>query len=150
MIEKRILKNQESLLPYESWILSRLAKTIARMDEGMEEYDFSLSGSDLLSFIRDEYADFAIEAYKIEKDRSTLGKDVMSLCILDIIAMLHPYAPHITEMLYGHITGGKILATSSWPETLLSTDEKTDGSMTRIGEIIRIIRSLRAESGIKP
>ena len=150
VIEKRILKNQESLLPYESWILSRLAKTIARMDEGMEEYDFSLSGSDLLSFIRDEYADFAIEAYKIEKDRSTLGKDVMSLCILDIIAMLHPYAPHITEMLYGHITGGKILATSSWPETLLSTDEKTDGSITRIGEIIRIIRSLRAESGIKP
>ena len=35
----------------------------------------------------------------------------MSLIILDIVALLHPYAPHITEMLYGILTGGKILIT---------------------------------------
>lgn len=70
----------------------------------MEDYSFSMSGGDLLTFIRDEFADFAIEAYKIEKDRSTLGRDVMSLCIIDILTLLHPYAPHITEVLYGHIT----------------------------------------------
>jgi valyl-tRNA synthetase len=69
----------------------------------------------LISFIRDEFADFAIEAYKIEKDRSVVGKEVISLIALDILALLHPYAPHITETLYGYVTNGKILASSAWP-----------------------------------
>jgi valyl-tRNA synthetase len=150
VIEKRIEKNQEALLPYESWILSRLMSVTERMNTGMEEYSFSLSGSDLLSFIRDEFADFAIEAYKIEKDRSTLGKDVMSLVILDILSLFHPYAPHITETLYGSLTWGKILALSEWPEMSLSLGYRDDGSMTRISEIVRTIRNLRAESGVKP
>ncbi len=150
VIEKRITKNKEALLPYEAWILSRLAGIIEKMTLGMEDYSFSLSGGDLLSFIRDEFADFAIEAYKIEKDRSTLGKDVMSLCIIDILTLLHPYAPHITEMLYGHITGGKILATSTWTETSLNSDKESEIAMTRIWGIVRMIRNLRAESGIRP
>jgi valyl-tRNA synthetase len=149
-IEKRISENQEKLLPYESWILSRLLSTIEKMSVGMQEYSFSVSGIDLLSFIRDEFADFAIEAYKIEKDRSTLGKDVMSLIILDILSLLHPYIPHITETLYGSITGGKVLALSGWPESNLTLWYRDDGSITRVSQIIRTIRNLRAESWVKP
>ena len=88
------------------------------MNDGMESYSFSLSGVELLSFIRDEFADFAIEAYKIEKDRSKIGSEVMQLCILDILTLLHPYAPHITEMLFGQITEGKILAEENWPDAV--------------------------------
>lgn len=146
VIEKRILKGKDTLLPYESWILSRLASIHEKMSNGMEEYQFSLSGTDLLSFIRDEFADFAIEAYKIEKDRSTLGRDVIALCVLDILTLLHPYAPHITEMLYGNITGGKVLALSSWIESELIEDGLHDMAMDRIWGVIRLIRNLRAES----
>jgi valyl-tRNA synthetase len=149
-IEKRILKNIDDLLPYESWIISRLANTIESMTSGMEDYSFSLSGSDLLSFIRDEFADFAIEAYKIEKDRSKVGSDVMKLCILDILTLLHPYAPHVTEALYGHITGWSLLAITPWPETRLKHDDTDDIVMSRIWGIIRTIRNLRAENGVKP
>jgi valyl-tRNA synthetase len=150
IIEKRILKNKTKLLPYESWLLSRLENITEKMTSGMEDSSFSLSGTDLLSFIRDDFADFAIEAYKIEKDRSTLGKDVMSLAILDILTFLHPYAPHITEMLYGQLTGGAILALSHWPSRASLGKDKDDGSIERISGIVRIIRNLRAESGIKP
>jgi valyl-tRNA synthetase len=149
-IEKRIEKNRDQLLPYESWILSRLARTIDAMSQGMEDFSFSASGMGLLSFIRDEFADFAIEAYKIEKENSTLGADVMKLCILDILTLLHPYAPHITEMLYGHLTGGKILTLSEWAETRLTADDTGDIAMTRISEVIRTLRNLRRESGINP
>lgn len=109
-----------------------------------------MSGLDLITFIRDDFADFAIEAYKIEKERSTLGRDVMSLCILDILTLLHPYAPHITEVLHGHMTGGRLLARSAWTTTKLSVDTSRESTITRIQEIVRIIRNLRAESGIKP
>lgn len=149
-IEARILKNKDKLLPYEKWILSRLALTIGKMTEWMEEYSFSASGTDLISFIRDDFADAAIEAYKIEKDRSLFGKDVIQLCILDIITMLHPYTPHITEMLYGQITGWKLLITTPWPITELLQEKSSEDMMSRIFEIVRTIRNIRAESGIKP
>lgn len=120
------------------------------MTTGMDEYTFSSSGIDLLSFIRDEFADFAIEAYKIEKDTTTLGKDVMKLCVLDIIALLHPYAPHITEALYGFVTGGKMLVTSAWPQTTLKIEKESETMMTLIFDIVRVVRNIRAESKIPP
>lgn len=70
----------------------------------------------------------------------------MKLCILDILTFLHPYAPHITEMLYGQITLGKILAISLWPKTKLETDEDGENAMTRIWNLVRTFRNLRAES----
>lgn len=74
----------------------------------------------------------------------------MALCILDILSLLHPYAPHITEMLYSQITQGKVLALSEWPESKLGETFKEDDSMSQIWDIIRVIRNLRAESGVKP
>lgn len=150
-IVARIEKNKTSLLPYEKWILSRLSYTIENVTEGMENYSFSAIGSELTSFIRDEFADFAIEAYKVEKERSQLGRDVMSLCILDILSLFHPYAPHITEALYREITGARdILMVSAWPTPALARDSEAENDMNRIFEIVRLIRNLRAESSVKP
>ena len=151
MIVERIRKWEKDLLPYERWILSRLSYTIESVTEGMENYGFSSIGNELTSFIRDEFADFAIEAYKVEKERSTLGRDVMSLCILDILSLFHPYAPHITEALYQEITSSKnILMEATWPTPALPRNKEAEGDMNRIFDIVRIIRNLRAENEIKP
>lgn len=149
-LKNRISEGKKSLLPYEKWILSRLSDTIEKMTNGMNEYSFSLSGMELITFIRDEFADIAIEAYKIEKENSKLGKDVMSLCILEILHLIHPYIPHITEALYGYITDGKLLATSPWPTTVMKRNTETEAEFDRISGIIKTIRNIRAESGIKP
>lgn len=149
-LKARINEGKKSLLPYERWILSRLADTIEKMTAGMDGYSFSVSGMELISFIRDEFADIAIEAYKIEKEHSKLGKDVMSLCILEILHLIHPYIPHITEALYGHITEGKTLATSAWPIAATKRSTETEVAFDTISSIIKTIRNIRAESGIKP
>lgn len=150
-IAERIQKGEKNLLPYEKWILSRLSYTIENVTEGMENYGFSAIGGELTSFIRDEFADFAIEAYKVEKERSILGRDVMSLCILDILSLFHPYAPHITEALYQEITEGRTtLMTASWPTPALERNKESETNMNRIFDIVRAIRNLRSESGVKP
>lgn len=149
-LKNRINEDKKSLLPYEKWILSRLSDTIEKLSTGMDSYSFSLSGMELITFIRDEFADIAIEAYKIEKENSTLGKEVMSLCILEILHLIHPYIPHITEALYGHITDGKLLATSKWPTAATKRNTETEAAFDRISGIIKTIRNIRAESGIKP
>lgn len=104
-LTKKIEKERDKLLPYENWILSRLSEIVEKMTAGMEGSQFSLSGLDLITFIRDDFADLAIEAYKIEKDSSKLGGEVMSLVLISILTLLHPYAPHITEELY-RLVGG--------------------------------------------
>lgn len=149
-LREKIEKNKDKLIPYESWILSRLSETIEKMNGGMEESSFSLSGLDLITFIRDDFADFAIEAYKVEKDTSTLGSEVMSLCILSILTLLHPYAPHITEELYRLVGGTGTLATGNWISHLDMRDESREAELSRISDIVRTVRNIRAESGVKP
>jgi valyl-tRNA synthetase len=116
----------------------------------MENYSFGNIGSELISFIRDEFADIAIEAYKVEKENSKYGKEVISLCVIDIITLIHPYIPHITETLYGYITDEKILATNLWPTKAFERDTIQEKNLEQIWEIVRTIRNIRAESGIKP
>lgn len=145
-----INSQKDKLLPYERWILSRLSETIERTTESMENYSFSATGLDLISFIRDEFADFAIESYKIEKDRSILGKAVLSVVALEILVMMHPYIPHITESLYGHITGGKTLATDTWSRVTFAPDRTAEQQVVTLFSLVRLIRSMRAEKNIKP
>lgn len=147
---KTITSHRSDLLPYEIWILSRLTRITEKMNEGMDTYNFSSVGSELIAFVRDEFADIAIEAFKVEKERSKYGKEVISICILDIIAMMHPYIPHITETLYGYITEGSLLATSAWPTIAFSRDIDQEKNLEQIWKIVRTIRNIRAESGIKP
>lgn len=147
---KTITRNKSDLLPYEVWILSRLSMIIERITEGMDTYNFSAVGSELIAFVRDEFADIAIEAYKVEKENTKFGKEVISLCVLDIIALMHPYIPHITETLYGYITEGNVLATSSWPTSVIERDLNQEKNLEQIWEIVRTIRNIRAESWIKP
>ncbi len=149
-IIEQITKNKSDLLPYEVWILSRLTAITDRVTEGMENHGFAAAGSDLITFIRDEFADIAIEAYKVEKESSKYGKEVISLCVLDIITLMHPYIPHITETLYGYITEGQLLATASWPTPAMSRDMGSERNLEQIWEVVRTIRNIRAESGIKP
>ncbi len=145
-----IATRENELLPYERWILSRLSDTIEKTTNSMENYSFSMSGMDLITFIRDEFADFAIEAYKIEKDRSPLGKTVLSVVALEVLALMHPYIPHITESLYGHITGGKILANDHWSKNTRKRDLNAEKNTELLFSLVRTIRNIRAETGIKP
>lgn len=149
-IISKITTNKADLLPYEVWILSRLSMIIEKVSEWMESSNFSSAWTDLITFVRDEFADIAIEAYKVEKNNSKLGKEVISICVIDIITLMHPYIPHITETLYGYITEWKLLATSSWPTSIIERDKTSEKNLEQIWEIVRTIRNIRAESGIKP
>ncbi len=146
-----ILKaNKRSLLPYEKWILSRLSHITKEVTKWMEDFTFSQTGTELFSFIRDEFADFAIEAYKITKDKSKFGKETLAYCLLTILKLSHPYIPYITEALHQHITNGKRLMTAEWPEIVFSRDIELEVNMNTIFEIVRSIRNIRAKTGIKP
>jgi valyl-tRNA synthetase len=86
----------------------------------------------------------------VEKDNTKYGKEIISLCVLDIITLMHPYIPHITETLYGYITEGSVLATAAWPTPAIERNLESERNLEQIWEVVRTIRNIRAESAIKP
>ena len=142
--------NWTSFLPHEQWILSRLKATIDSVTTGMEKFNFSDAGQDLIAFTRDEFADFFIEEYKLTKTTTENGRDVLAFTLLSLIKLWHPYIPFVTEELYGIITEGKSLMDSEWASLDISRNKKIEADTLVLFEAIRTIRNIRATKGVKP
>lgn len=171
-LEKTLKKNWDNLLDYERWILSRLNKTIIDTTRSMENYDFSLMWEKLHSFTRDEFADYALECFKLSKNESKYGKEVIMYTLLNLLKLWHPYIPYITETLYGIITWTEpthtwkkktdisplpfsltletSIMTSEWPQCSFDYDEESEERIRSVFEAIKTIRTIRGDRKIKP
>ena len=83
----------------DKWILSKLNKTIKNVTKNMEKYDFNIVGNLLYSFIWDMFCDRYIELSKI--DMNDTRKSVLCIVLTDILKMMHPFMPYVTEEIYG-------------------------------------------------
>lgn len=149
-LQKKIETNWTSFLPHEQWILSRLKSTIDEVTTGMEKYNFSDAGQNLIAFTRDEFADFFIEEYKLTKDTTENGRDVLAFTLLSLLKLWHPYIPFVTEELYGIVTNGKSLIDSEWANLNITRNKKIESDTLVLFEAIRTIRNIRATKGVKP
>ena len=82
----------------DKWILTKLNKTIKNVTKSMEKYDFNIVGNELYSFIWDDFCDKYIELSKFNKNDVT--KSVLLVVLTDILKMLHPFMPYVTEEIY--------------------------------------------------
>ena len=64
----------------------------------MDNYEFNVVGSELYSFIWDDFCDWYIELAKINMNNTT--KSVLYKVLSNIIKMLHPFMPYVTEEIY--------------------------------------------------
>lgn len=149
-LEKTLTKNWSKLMDYERWILTRLKRTVMEVTRGMEEYDFGMGGEKLYAFTRDEFADYAIECFKLSKDESKYGKEVMSYSLLTILKLWHPYIPFVTEALTGIMAPKTTVIDAEWPECPYDLDEESEGLIRSVFEVVKTIRTIRGERKIKP
>jgi len=89
----------ENLSMADKWILTKLNKTIKSVSKSMDKYDFNIVGNTLYSFIWDDFCDKYIELSKFDKSDTT--KSVLLIVLTDILKMLHPFMPYVTEEIYG-------------------------------------------------
>ena len=92
----------------DDWIGSRTASTVREVRAGLEGYDFAPVGHALYRFIWNDYCDWYLE---LTKPRTT-GDDgaaarraahELGVTLAEILRMLHPVAPFITEELWGKL-----------------------------------------------
>ncbi len=138
--------DETSLELCDKWILSKLNQVNIKVAALLKEYKLGESAKLLYEFTWNDFCDWYVE---FAKQRFN-NKEVLN----DILVMIHPFMPHITEELW-HVLQLKpdnaLLSLQKWPiHENKFVDNKLDNSFQQLFEIIRLIRNLRAELGLKP
>ena len=102
-VEEKI--DYTKLRPMELDILSKLNKTIENYETYMDKYEYSLASNYLYNFVYDDFCSNYLEMSKVslngsDEEYKNVVKNVLVAVLKDIIIMIHPFAPFITEELY--------------------------------------------------
>lgn len=150
--------NKEELDLPERWILSKLQKSVKAYNRQLDRFHFNEAAKVLYDFTWNDFCDWYIE---IAKTRF-YGKDahaadvsrVVAIHVLrTVLAILHPYAPFISEELWAHIKDNddSDLIVSNWPEIDEKfIDHNAEKEMTLLQEVISGIRTVRSRMNISP
>lgn len=143
------------------WILSRLQKTIIKVSRGLENFKFHEATDVIYSFFWREFCDWYLELIKprlYQADKSpeakTTAMAVAVLVLKNILKMLHPIIPFITEEIWLKIRNGKdaeSIMIAKWPtESRQLIDEKAEKEMEMIQKVIGAVRNIRGEMNVAP
>ncbi|MBN2254053.1 MAG: class I tRNA ligase family protein, partial [Kosmotogaceae bacterium] len=82
----------------------------------------------------------------------TIAQNILIMTLDASLRMLHPFMPYITEELWQRLPGSEgLLIASKWPRFDESDfDDASENEFSRIMEIVRGIRNIKAEMNIPP
>ena len=124
----------------DKWILTKSNNLIKNIKKHMDNYEFNVVGSELYSFIWDDFCDWYIELSKINMNTTT--KSVLCHILTEILKMLHPFMPYVTEEIYQMlpIKDSETIMLSPYP---VFKEELTFPESTELDNIIEFIVKVR-------
>ena len=139
----------------DKWILSKVNTLAKEVTDNLERFELGIAVAKLYDFIWDVFCDWYIEIAKIRLqsgEGADTAKAVLVYVLTDILKLLHPFMPFITEEIYQAIPHDtESIMISKWPEydpTLSFADE--EAQMEKIMDAIRAIRNRREEMNLPP
>ncbi len=136
----------------DKWILDELDKTIDTVTNQIEKLELGIASNEIVEFIWNKYCDWYIElsknrVYSDNKEEKNNAMSVLIVVLKDMLKLLHPFMPFITEEIYQSIPNNdEDLIVSSWPK---KKNIKLDSNiMQEIMDAIKKIRNLRVEMDI--
>jgi valyl-tRNA synthetase len=133
--------------PADKWILTKLQYLIKDITNDMDEYKFSDAGNKIYNYTWSELCDWYVEFSKGEH----LNPNVLTFVIKNLLKLLHPFIPFVTEVLWKELNTDKMLIKQDWPEfkkDMIFIDDVEN--MELLHQIICDIRSARAEHAVEP
>jgi len=138
------------------WIAHETAKTAAEVVEAIAAYRFNDAAGAVYRFVWNIYCDWYLELAKpILTGSDGTAKDETRAMVAwardEILKLLHPFMPFITEELWGVTASPKrdsLLALSEWPSLEGIGDAKAEAEIGWVIDLITAIRSVRAEMNV--
>ena len=147
------LPDFNSLNAIDRWILSRLNETIAEADALLESYEFSRACELIYHFAWDDLCDWYLELSKetFASDQKAASQRVLGHVLDQLMRLLHPVMPFITEELWCTLTGGQSLMVAQWPQANSSQiDKSAEKTIASLQEVVTEVRRFRNDQGLKP
>ncbi|SER81701.1 valine--tRNA ligase [Sphingobium sp. YR768] len=136
-------------LPVNRWIIAETVATVQAIDTAMVELRFDAAANAIYHFVWDQFCDWYIELTKGAMDDET--KAVAGWAFDQILVMLHPFMPFITEELW-HLTGERAneLIVAQWPQALAAVDTDAQAEIDWLIRLVSGIRAARTELNVPP
>jgi valyl-tRNA synthetase len=139
----------------DKWVLSRLQHVIGEVDEQFATYEYAKVCDTLYHFAWDDVCDWYLELSKPvlaaggpdgAKTRRVLGH------VLDqLLRLLHPVIPFVTEELWIALTGGETVTRAAWPVADPAlVDDAAEEELTALQKVVTEVRRFRSDQGLKP
>jgi valyl-tRNA synthetase len=148
------------------WIIGEVVETVEKLNKAFAEFRFDGMADAIYHFVWDQFCDWYLELIKthvkaeesdyerfddLSAEATAECKTVAGWVIDQILVMLHPFMPFITEELW-HAMGERRydLIHAKWPQPNASVDNEADQEIDWLIRLVGEIRSAKNELGISP
>jgi valyl-tRNA synthetase len=137
----------------DAWIISRLQQVISETDALYERFEFAKIADLLYHFAWDEVCDWYLELAKITINGETAERTqrVLGEVLDQLLKLLHPFVPFVTEALWTSLTQGESVVVAPWPEPdPKRVDHLAEAEVAGIQVVVTEVRRFRSDQGVKP
>ncbi len=151
LVPKKDIKNTTLA---DKWILIKLQNLFKEITQDIEYFQFSQAGEKLRDFTWNDFADWYIEISKFEGNKEK--NSILFYITESLLKLWHPFMPFVTEALWRELGNKDLLMAAKWPEQKdlniagITLGENIGSDFDLVRDVIKAIRNLRAENGVKP
>jgi len=141
------------------WILSRLSAVIAEVDELFEQFEFGKICDVLYHFAWDEVCDWYLELAKVplasdddsvaKTDAAETTRQVLGFVLDQLLRLLHPVMPFVTDELWTALTGEDSVMVAPWP-AFSYADPAAEAEISSMMRLVTEVRRFRSDQGLRP
>ncbi len=135
------------------WIIGEVVETLAALDQALASLRFDEAANTIYHFTWDRFCDWYLELIKGQVDDE--NKQVAGWVFDQILVMLHPFMPFVTEELWHALAPSSDprpyeLILAKWPEPDATADGQAKRETEWLIALTGATRSARNEIGIAP
>jgi valyl-tRNA synthetase len=129
------------------WIIGEVVGTLAKLDRAFEDLRYDEMADAIYHFVWGTFCDWYVELIKGAFDAET--KAVAAWAFDQILVMLHPLMPFITEELW-HAMGERsyALIVAKWPEPRAERDTNAKAEIEWLVDFVSETRAMRTELNV--
>ena len=140
------------------WIAHETARAAREVTAAIEAYRFNEAAGSAYRFVWNIYCDWYLELAKPvltgpDGAAKTETQAMVAWARDEIVKILHPFMPFITEELWAVTAVDKrdtLLALAAWPDHKGLDDETAEAEIGWLVDLVTAIRSVRAEMNVPP
>lgn len=132
-----------------TWIIGEVVETVAALDRAMEDMRFDAAAAAIYRLVWNQFCDWYIELIKGQFDEET--KAVAGWVLDQILVMLHPFMPFVTEELWSALAPrDTALIVAQWPAPAATVDAEAKREVEWLIALIGNLRGAKVELGLAP